>query len=163
MAGGTLQRARFMAGLLFTVAKRALPQWPARTTDAGLEDPEPLIEALQTGDIVALNAYGRRVAMGHDSLGTPWFFIALETGSLSAVEWFLTQGANPSAADRAGRLPLEAVIQRVSLADEFDDHAADGPAMLTALVTAGADPMARSLQGMALSDLARAAGLTLPQ
>ncbi len=91
------------------------------------------------------------------------FFLALETGSLSAVQWFLNQGASPTAPDRAGRLPLETVIQRAAIADEFDDHLDACPAMLTALMAAGADAKARNLQGAPLADLARAAGLSLPQ
>lgn len=158
MAGSLLQRARFMAGLVFTVAKRALPQRAPQ-----IEDTEPLIEALQCGNLAALDAYGPGFASGHDSLGNPWFFIALETGSLSAVEWFLTHGVNPNTADRAGRLPLEAVIQRAALADEFDDHLGDLPAMLAALIQAGANPQARTVQGASVTELAKTAGLTLSQ
>lgn len=149
-----------MAGLLFTVAKRALPR---RTPALSEFDPEPLIEALQTGDLTALASYGPGLATATDSRGTPWFFIALETGSLAAVDWFLAQGANPNGPDRAARLPLEALLQRAALADEFDDHLDDLPAMLSALIMAGANPQARTVQGQSLADLAHAAGLTLSQ
>jgi hypothetical protein len=79
------------------------------------------------------------------------------------VDWFLRHHANPGAPDMAGRLPLEAVIQRAASADEFDDHLADLPAMAMALIRAGANPQARTVQGQSLADLARAAGLTLAQ
>lgn len=160
MAGSLFQRARFMAGLVLTVTKRALPQ-RSRTTESCVEDPEPLIEALQSGNLAALDVYGPSLASGHDSLGNPWFFIALESGSLKAVEWFLLHGAAPNGADRAGRLPLEAVIERASLADEFDDHLDDLPAMLNHLIKAGANSNARNLQGVALRELASAQGFQL--
>ena len=161
MAGTLWQRARFMAGLVFIVAKRALPRPTPKP--AAIEDPEPLIEALQSGNIPALEGFGTALAQGQDSRGNPWFFLALDIGSLTAVDWFLRHHANPGAPDMAGRLPLEAVIQRAASADEFDDHLADLPAMAMALIRAGANPQARTVQGQSLADLARAAGLTLAQ
>lgn len=158
MAGGVWQRGRFMAGLILTVARRALPQRAAR-----VEDDEPLIEALQSGDIAALDRFGPGLAKATNGLGTPWFFIALESGSLASINWFLALGASPTALDQSGRLPLEAVIQRASLGDEFDDHLADCPVMLERLVAAGADLQARTLQGVTLAELARSVGLTLPE
>lgn len=161
MAGNLLQRARFMAGLLWTVAKRALPGTaPAPRTEKG---DEAVIEAIILGDISALNAKGQAFALSTDPDGNPWFFIALEIGSLDAVRWFLKHGANPTRPDRAGRLPLETVIQRAALAEEFDDHLVDCPAMARALLTAGADQNARTVHGQSLADLARAADLLLPQ
>lgn len=158
MASGTLwQRARFVVNLVFTVAKRALPQSPAPQRD----DAETLIEAMMTGDIAALTAFGKGLATRSNDQGNPWFFTALESGSLTTVQWFLSHGADPKTPDRSGRLPLEAVIQRHALADEFDDHAADCPAMARALLAAGADLQASTLFGQRLADLAKAAGLPL--
>lgn len=168
MAGTLVERALFVCKLVLTVAGRALPALgraprtrprPNAKDDAQVED---LIEALQTGDIDALRRRGPGLAHGCNSLGTPWFFITLESGSLAAVEWFLGQGASPTATDPSGRLPLETLIQRAAFADEFDDHLSDCPAMAKALIAAGADPEARTLQGERLSDMARKAGLDLP-
>lgn len=150
-------RARFMVGLLLQIALRALPR---RKVTA--ENPEALIEALMIGDLAVLDAQGPGFAKATDAKGNPWFFIALESGSAAAVDWFLHHGASPTAPDRAGRLPLEALIQRAALADEMDDHLADCPAMAHTLIAKGANPAARTLTGAILSDLARAAGLTLP-
>ena len=158
MSGDLWQRARFMTGLILTVARRALPR-----RAAPIEDDEPLIEALQSGDISTLDRHGRNLVLGRNRLGTPWFFIALETGSLASVEWFVAQGANPSVPDQSGRLPLEAVIQRAALDDEFDDHLADCPEMLVCLVAAGGDLQARCVQGVRLAELAHSAGLTLAE
>lgn len=157
MKGGFWPRARFMAGLILTVVRRALPQPAAR-----IADDEPLIEALQSGDIAGLMRFGPGLARSANSRGTPWFFIALESGSPASIEWLLAQGASPTAPDPSGRLPLEAVIQRAAIADAFDDHLAACPAMAATLIRAGADPAARSLQGLSLTDLARAAGLAWP-
>lgn len=155
MAGSLFARARFMAGLILRVASRALPQRTAPETDVA----EDLIEAIMTGDPDALNAYGPGLANGRASSGTPWFFIALESGSLPAVQWFLAHGASATAPDQAGRLPLQAVIERAAFADELDDHLADCPAMAAALLASGADPSARTLSGQTLTELATAAGL----
>ena len=146
-----------MAGLLWQVAGRALPRKSTRPP----EDDESLIEAILTGDLARLDAQGPALASARTAMGTPWFFIALESGSLAAVEWFLAQGASPTAPDKGGRLPLETLIQRAALADEFDDHLADLPAMARALVTAGATPTARTLTGDSLADRAATAGLEL--
>jgi hypothetical protein len=89
------------------------------------------------------------------------FFVALETGSLTAVTWFLAQGASATRPDRSGRLPLEAVIQRAALADDLDDHTADCTAMAQALIARGASLVARGVTGATLADLAAAAGLDL--
>lgn len=171
MAGTLWQRARFMGRLVFIVAKRALPRpapkpaapKPAAPKPAAIEDPEPLIEALQSGNLPALEGFGPTLTQGKDSRGNPWFFLALDIGSLTAVDWFLRHRARATAPDMAGRLPLEAVIQRAASADEFDDHLADLPAMATALIRAGANPQAHTVQGQSLADLARAAGLPLSQ
>lgn len=152
MAGSLIERARFIARLALTMAKRALPH--RRTT---APDDESLIEALQTGDIATLAAH--RPALMAPSQRQKWFFLALEVGSLTAVQWFLTQGANARTPDPSGRLPLEALIQRATLADDYDDHLADCPAMAAALIAAGADSAARTLQGQRLSDLAQGTGL----
>lgn len=156
MAGSLYARARFMAGLLLRVASRALPRPVAPPADN-----EALIEAIQTGNTTALAAQPAGFANGCDAQGNPWFFIALETGSLAALHWFLAQGASPTAPDRAGRLPLQVLIERANLADEFDDHLPDCPAMVSALIKVGADPSAHTLQGIALADLAQASGLFL--
>lgn len=156
MAAGSLwQRARFMAGLVLQVAARALPH----RRPAAAEDPEQLIEALQTGDLACLDRLGPGLAKSQDSLGNPWFFIALETGSLSVVRWFLANGADPNAADRSARLPLEVIVQRIAESDLLDDHLDDGPAMVAALLAAGANPEARSLLGETMADLAGRRGL----
>ena len=152
MAGSLYQRARFIAHLALTVAKRALPH---RRTAA--PDDETLIEALQTGDLATLAAH--RPALMAPSQRQKWFFLTLEVGSLTAVQWFLTQGANASTPDPSGRLPLETLIQRASLADDYDDHLSDCPAMAKALIAAGADPTARTLQGQRLTNLAHGTGL----
>ena len=152
MAGNLFQRARFMANLVLTVAKRALPHRPTQAAND-----ETLIEALQTGDLATLAAH--RAAGMDPSQQQKWFFLTLEVGSLTALQWFLTQGANPCTADPSGRLPLEALIQRATLADEYDDHLPDCPAMAAALIAAGADPTARTLQGQRLIDLAQGTGL----
>ena len=149
-------RARFMAGLILRVALRALPR-----RKAAAETAEALIEALMTGDLPALDAKGPGFAQATDAQGNPWFFIALESGSATSVEWFLRHGASPTAPDRGGRLPLEALIQRAALADEMDDHLADCPAIAQALIAKGASLQARTLTGAILSDLARDAGLAL--
>ncbi len=155
MAASLFARARFMAGLLLQVAGRALPG------KARSDETERLIEAILTGELASLNANRQRLVHGENGTGTPWFFIALESGSLAAVEWFLAQGANPTATDRAGRLPLEAVIERAALADDFDDHLPDCPAMAQTLIAAGATPAARNRTGLRLADLAASAGLAL--
>lgn len=160
MPGGLLQRARFMAQLALTLVKRALPS-PTAAHSANIDTDEALIEALQTGDIATLDRYGPRLAMGQDRLGSPHFFLALETGSLTAVTWFLAQGASATQPDRAGRLPLETVIQRAALADDLDDHTADCAAMVQALIACGASLAARSTTGKTLADLATSAGLDL--
>lgn len=159
MAGSLLDRVRFMAGLLLTVAKRGLPSRQPPLVD----DTEDLIEAFITCDTEKLDVYGQSLAYGQNANGTPWFFIALECGGLQTIRWFLDQGANSSLPDPAGRLPLEAVIQRQALADEFDDHLGDCRAMAADLIAAGANPRARNLQGQSLTDLALAAGLTLAE
>jgi hypothetical protein len=93
MPGSLLQRARFMVRLALTLAKRALPS-AAGVPVATIAPDETLIEALQTGDLSALDRFGPRLALGQDRLGSPLFFVALETGSLTAVTWFLAQGAS---------------------------------------------------------------------
>ena len=158
MAGSIFARARFMAGLILRVASRALPGKTTPDTDIA----EDVIEEIMTGDTEALNGYGPGLAYGRDSSGTPWFFIALESGSLAAIDWFLAQGASPTAPDQSGRLPLEALIERAALADELDDHLSDCPAMAAALIAKGADPAARTLSGARLTDLAQEASLALP-
>lgn len=150
-------RVRFIVGLLLQIALRALPR-----RKAGAEANETLIEALMIGDLTVLDAQGPGFATATDTQGNPWFFIALESGNAAAVDWFLHHGASPTAPDRAGRLPLEALIQRAALADEMDDHLADCPAMAHTLLAKGATPQARTLTGAVLSDLVRDAGLTLP-
>lgn len=114
-----------------------------------------------TCDLDQLKAHRQHLLNDTTTTGTPWFFIALECGGLSTVTWFLDQGANPAAPAPSGSLPLEAVIQRAAIADEFDDHLSDCAEMAHALIVRGADPSARTLQGERLSDLAAAAGLTL--
>lgn len=156
MAGSLYARARFMAGLILRVASRALPH---RTERPPADDAEDLIEAILTGDTDLLAKHGQTLATARNAMGTPWFFIALESGSPVAVQWFLSQGASPTAPDKGGRLPLEALIQRATLADEFDDHLDDLPVMAQALIAAGANPAARTLTGESLADLAAAAGL----
>jgi hypothetical protein len=160
MPGSLLQRARFMVRLALTLAKRALPS-AAGVPVATIAPDETLIEALQTGDLAALVCYGPRLALGKDRFGSPLFFVALETGSLTAVTWFLDQGASATRPDRSGRLPLEAVIQRAALADDLDDHTADCTAMAQALIARGASLVARGVTGATLADLAAAAGLDL--
>lgn len=149
-----------MAGLVLRVASRALPRRPPSRPEP-VADEESLIEAIMTGDTAALAAKGPALATASDAMGNPWFFVALESGSLAALGWFLGHGASPTAPDRAGRLPLQALIERAALADDFDDHRADLPAMAAALIAAGADPSARSLTAAPLSDLAATAGLSL--
>ncbi|MEY3961116.1 MAG: hypothetical protein RIR14_1770 [Pseudomonadota bacterium] len=162
-AGGLWQRLRFQAALLWQLLRRAPAQIsPSRRTDAASGDAETLIEALQSGDLARLDHLGPALLRGSHSPGLPWFFVALESGSLRAVSWFLRHGASPVAPDRSGRLPLEVIIARVAAADEYDDHLPDCPAMARALIAAGADPDARNLSGTCLTDLAASAGLTLP-
>jgi hypothetical protein len=161
MPGSLLQRARFMVRLALTLAKRALPSASGAPV-ATIDPDETLIEALQTGDLAALVCYGPRLALGKDRFGSPLFFVALETGSLTAVTWFLDQGASATRPDRSGRLPLEAVIQRATHADDLDDHTTDCAAMARALIARGASLAARSVTGQPLSDLAASAGLELP-
>lgn len=160
MPGSLLQRARFIARLALTLGRRALPS-RAATSAATIDPDEPLIEALQTGNLSALDRYGPRLALGQDRLGSPLFFVALETGSLAAVTWFLAKGASATQPDRSGHLPLEAVIQRAALADDLDDHTADCAAMAQALMARGASLAARGATGATLADLAAAAGLDL--
>lgn len=155
MAGSLYQRARFIAAFVLTIAKRALPHRPSAAPD--VEHEEPLIEALHTGDLASLAAH--RAALTAPAQAQKWFFLALEVGSLPVIEWFLTQGAHPNTPDPSGRLPLETLIQRVTLADEYDDHLPDCPAMAQALIAAGADPGARTLKGQRLTDLAKVTGL----
>lgn len=154
MPGSLSARARFMAGLLVTIAKRALP-----AAKRPRQDDETLIEAIMTNDLDRLNGSGAALPLAKTSTGLPWFFVALECGGLPAVAWFLDRGANPTQPDPAGRLPLETLIQRASLADDCDDHLSDCPAIAMALIAAGADPTARTLQGQSLTDLARQTGL----
>lgn len=162
MAGSLYARARFMVGLVLRVASRALPSRPAPAKPGPKNfDDEALIEALMTCDLDQLTAHRQRLLHDKTTTGTPWFFIALESGGLSTVTWFLDQGANPAAPAPSGRLPLEAVIQRAALADEFDDHLSDCAEIARALIARGADLSARTIQGDSLSDLAAAAELTL--
>jgi hypothetical protein len=155
MAGSLFQRARFMAQLVLTVAKRALPQKPT----AAPGDDEILIEAIMTNDLDLLNEWGTGLSCANSPTGMPWFFVALECGGLPSITWFLDHGANPNQPAPSGRLPLQALIQRATIADEYDDHLPDCRSMAAALISAGADPTARTLQGQSLTDLARAAGL----
>lgn len=156
MAGSLLARARFMAALVFRVARRAVPT-PAKSD----YDSEDLIEAIMTGDVELLDSYGIGLSYARHTTGTPWFFIALECGSLSAINWFLSHGADPCAPDQSGRLPLETIVQRASLADEMDEHLPDCAAMARALISHGAKLSARTIQGETLSERAAALGLTL--
>ena len=75
----TTQRAAFMARLILRVASRALPQRSSAPKPVEAYDPETVIEALQTGDVAALEAQGAGLATARDAQGNPWFFIALET------------------------------------------------------------------------------------
>lgn len=157
MAGSLLARARFVAALLLRVARRALP-----APDISDHDSEDLIAAMMTGDVEVLDRYGQGLAYARHTTGTPWFFIALECGNLSTVNWFLSHGADPCTPDPSGRLPLEAILQRIRLADDLDDHLCDCASMARALIAHGADLAAKTLRGESLSDLAAASGLSLP-
>ena len=73
---------------------------------------------------------GPGFAQATDGQGNPWFFIALESGSAAAVEWFLRHGASPTAPDRGGRLPPEQPsVQRGTLTGEkaAEFHLSLGP------------------------------------
>jgi hypothetical protein len=83
MSGSLLQRARFIAQLALTLAKRALPS-PVGTADATNDPDEALIDALQTGDI----------AMAQNRVCRPLFCVVLETCGLTLVRRFLAQGAS---------------------------------------------------------------------
>ena len=155
MAGSLYQRARFMANLVLTVAKRALLKSPSSDPDTD----EILILAIMTNDLEHLDEWGTGLSYARNPTGVPWFFVALECGGLPAIIWFLEHGANPNQSDPSGRLPLETLIQRATLADEYDDHLPDCPAMAAALIAAGASPTARTLQGQRLIDLAQGTGL----
>ena len=144
-----------MAGLMLRVASRALPQ----AKNSALPDHEALIEALMTAK---LDTCPPTLATTHDAQGQSWFFIALEIGPLATTRWFLDHGARPDQTDSSGRCALEVVLQRAALQDEFDDHAADCPAILRALLTAGADPLAANSHGDTAESIARTLGVTLP-
>jgi hypothetical protein len=158
--GGLFQRARFMAGLVLRIASRALPQRSRTPVATSLPDAETLIEALQTGDIAGLTACGAGLATARDSQGQSWFFIALEVAGLPTVQWFLDQGALATGTDRSGRTALEVIIQRDALRDEFDEAADDCPAILAALIDAGADVTAANSRGQTPLALAQALGAT---
>lgn len=161
-AANLWQRARFVAALVLRLASRALAQGgPRPRSPVPIDDPEPVIEALQTGDLARLDQMEQTLLHGDHRPGLPWVFVALETGSLATITWFLAKGASPTAPDGAGRLPLEVVIQRAAASDDLDDHLPDCPAMAQALIAAGADPKALTVQGQSLLALARAAGLHL--
>lgn len=159
--GGLFQRARFMAALLLRIASRALPRRsPSSAAASSLPEAETLIEALQTDDIARLTACGPGLATARDTQGQSWFFIALEVGGLKTIQWFLSHGALDTSTDRSGRTALEVILQRDALRDEFDDTAADCPAILAALIEAGADVTAPNAQGQTPLALARSLGAT---
>jgi hypothetical protein len=164
MATGSLyQRARFMVALVLRILGRAMPERAAKAARApNLPATETLIEALQTADLAALDACGPSLARAEDAQGNAWFFIALETGPLATVRWFLSHGADPRVTDRSGRTALEVVMQRSALADEFDDYLGDCPAILSALIAAGALPSDRNAAGQSAAELASQLGITLP-
>lgn len=157
---GLFQRARFMTGLLLRIAARALPQRSPPAAASSLPDAETLIEALQTGDIERLTACGPGLATARDTQGQSWFFIALEVAGLETIRWFLAQGALASGTDRSGRTALEVVIQRDAFRDEFDEAAQDCPAILAALIRAGADVTAPNAQGQTPLALSQSLGAT---
>lgn len=163
MAKNAFQRMRFMAGLIFAIVKRAIPRPASKPSaePAAKVDSEALVEAIMIGDIDALKAHGTALATGKDTEGNPWFFLALESGSQSTLAWFLENGASAKAADGLGRLPLEVLIQRLELADEFDDHLGDVERMIAAVLAAGADRDAATLTGDILRDRLNTLGLNV--
>ena len=149
-----------MTGLLLRIASRALPRRAPSDATPSLPDAETLIEALQTGDLDLLSACGPSLATARNAQGQSWFFIALEVAGLQTINWFLAHGARANGTDRSGRTALEVILQRDALRDEFDDTAEDCPAILAALINAGADVTAANAQGQTPLALARSLGAT---
>lgn len=146
----TAQTLRRLAG---QILPRPAPQ-PAEF------DLETLIEALQSRDVAALQALARRhpdLARGADAQGQPWLFYALDLGSVAAVHWMLSQGAQAAGFDRRGRGALQAAVERSLEVDEFEDDPEDPLPMLALLVAAGAGVTAPDALG--LSPLHHAARL----
>lgn len=133
---------------------------PAPQPTALIGDPDQIIEALQTGDIGVLAALGPQFAASTDAQsGQPWLFHAIELGSLTSLRWFLAQGVALNMRDKAGRLPLQAAVERAAVVDEFDDNPEDPLALIGALLDADAPINAASGQGLTALHVAAALGL----
>lgn len=142
MVGSLYQRARFMAGLLWRIASRALPRRkisPALAPKDDHPDEEAVYEALMSGDVAALDRFGPALAISNAQPGVPFLLEAVSFGNLACVEWFLRHGANPNAADGSGATAIEMVVKRNLFADPAMDDlwVEDCEAILHALIRFG--------------------------
>ncbi|MFC3180504.1 ankyrin repeat domain-containing protein [Cypionkella sinensis] len=161
-------RGLFWLRLVWRIAGRAVLQLravspalpPAKPSAAPIADPDQVIEALQTGEVDFLVGLGPEFAASIDAQsGQPWLFHAIDLGSLASLHWFLAQGVDLASRDKAGRLPLQAAVERAAAVDEFDDAPEDPLALIDALLEAGAQINAASAQGLTALHVAAALGL----
>ncbi|MDB5661068.1 MAG: Ankyrin [Cypionkella sp.] len=157
----------FVARLGWRIGGRALALLPMRkTATAPPDDPtvigdyDQIIEALQVGNTAVLERLGPQFAASADDfIGQPWFFNAIDLGNLASLRWFLAQGVALDGADKAGRSPLQAAIERAAAPDLDDETPEDPLPMIEALLDAGAEINAASRQGLTALHVAAALGL----
>lgn len=165
--GDLRDRSLFWLRLVWRIGGRAVlqlraapPALPSPPSAALIANPDQIIEALQTGDLDFLAGLGPEFAASIDAhSGQPWLFHAIDLGSLASLHWFLAQGVDLASRDRAGRLPLQAAVERAAAVDEFDDAPEDPLALIDALLEAGAQINAASAQGLTALHVAAALGL----
>ncbi|OYU37615.1 MAG: hypothetical protein CFE33_20040 [Pseudorhodobacter sp. PARRP1] len=164
--GSLRDRGLFWLRLVWRMGGRAALQ--LRSTSPALSvqpvaligDADQIIEALQTGDVDYLAGLGPAFAASTEAdSGQPWLFHAIDLGTLASLHWFLAQGVDLASRDKAGRLPLQAAVERAAAVDEFDDSPEDPLALIAALLDAGAQINAASGQGLTALHVAAALGL----
>lgn len=160
-------RTLFIARLGWRVGGRGLALLPRRKIDTPqpddpslIRDYDHIIEALQLGDTALLERLGPEFAASADDfIGQPWLFNAIDLGNLASLRWFLAQNVALDGADKAGRSPLQAAIERAAAPDQDDETPEDPLPMIEALLDAGAEINAASRQGLTALHVAAALGL----
>lgn len=146
-------RAAFTLRSLATIARPR--HAPDRGSASGMifashSDDDTVYDALMAGDLGALDRLGPSLATARTSDGVAFLLEAVSFGSLPCVEWFLRHGADPNSADGAGQTAVDMAVCRDLFHNPMNDDlwVDDCPAILAALVRAGADVNAPGAMGL---------------